>query len=174
MGYLKASCFVWHIFSFLRLGPGGGRRGFSGKTGLPASNLVWYIEGLMVPDIYLKRGRDYTFKVNILIFFLSCSIYIDIINYLLFPFNYHTLKLLKSVSRLEFYWIMKLSFFPVCLFNKPKIHCHTKTIHMIPIFWSIRSRMLKSNSCLFVIWQIGKIIEPSKEIFIRRTNLFVW
>jgi len=51
------------IFS-ARLGPGGGRRGFSGKTGLPASNLVWYIEGLMVPDIYLKRGRDYTFKVE--------------------------------------------------------------------------------------------------------------
>jgi len=51
------------IFS-ARLGPGGGRRGFSGKTGLPASNLVWYIEGLMVPDIYLLRGRSYSFKVE--------------------------------------------------------------------------------------------------------------
>jgi len=51
------------IFS-ARLGPGGGRRGFSGKTGLPASNLVWYIEGLMVPDIYLKRGYSYSFKVQ--------------------------------------------------------------------------------------------------------------
>jgi len=47
-----------------RLGPGGGRRGYSGKTGLPASNLVWYIEGLMVPELYLRRGLTYTFKVE--------------------------------------------------------------------------------------------------------------
>jgi len=47
-----------------RLGPGGGRRGYSGKTGLPASNLVWYIEGLMVPEIYLRRGLKYSFKVE--------------------------------------------------------------------------------------------------------------
>jgi hypothetical protein len=51
------------IFS-ARLGPGGGRRGFSGKTGLPASNLVWYIEGLMVPDVYLRRGLTYSFEVE--------------------------------------------------------------------------------------------------------------
>ena len=46
-----------------RLGPGGGKRGFSGKTGLPSSNLVWYIEGLMAPEIFLKRGTKYTFQV---------------------------------------------------------------------------------------------------------------
>jgi len=47
-----------------RLGPGGGKRGFSGKTGLPSSNLVWYIEGLMAPEIFLKRGTKYTFQVE--------------------------------------------------------------------------------------------------------------
>ena len=52
------------IKEIFRLGPGGGRRGYSGKTGLPASNLVWYIEGLMVPEIYLRRGLKYSFKVS--------------------------------------------------------------------------------------------------------------
>jgi len=47
-----------------RLGPGGGRRGYSGLTGQPASNLVWYIEGLMVPQLYLRRGLTYFFKVE--------------------------------------------------------------------------------------------------------------
>jgi len=47
-----------------RLGPAGGRRGFSGKTGLPSSSLVWYIEGLMAPEIYLRRGLTYTFKIE--------------------------------------------------------------------------------------------------------------
>eukprot|EP00088_Acartia_fossae_P021873 TRINITY_DN23239_c0_g1_i1.p1 TRINITY_DN23239_c0_g1~~TRINITY_DN23239_c0_g1_i1.p1 ORF type:complete len:682 (+),score=132.87 TRINITY_DN23239_c0_g1_i1:69-2114(+) len=47
-----------------RLGPAGGRRGFSGKTGLPSSSLVWYIEGLMVPELYLRRGLTYSFKIE--------------------------------------------------------------------------------------------------------------
>jgi len=47
-----------------RLGPAGGKRGFSGKTGLPSSSLVWFIEGLMVPELYLRRGLTYTFKVE--------------------------------------------------------------------------------------------------------------
>jgi len=47
-----------------RLGPAGGRRGFSGKTNLPASSQVWYVEGLMTPDLYLRRGLQYTFKIE--------------------------------------------------------------------------------------------------------------
>jgi len=47
-----------------RLGPAGGKRGFTGRTGLPSSSLVWYIEGLMVPELYLRRGLTYTFKIE--------------------------------------------------------------------------------------------------------------
>jgi len=47
-----------------RLGPAGGKRGFSGKTGLPSSSMVWFIEGLMVPELYLRRGLTYTFKIE--------------------------------------------------------------------------------------------------------------
>merc|ERR1711892_718650 len=47
-----------------RLGPAGGKRGFSGKTGLPSSSMVWFIEGFMVPELYLRRGLTYTFKVE--------------------------------------------------------------------------------------------------------------
>lgn len=47
-----------------RLGPSGGKRGYSGKTGLPSSSLAWYIEGLMSPELYMRRGLTYTFKVE--------------------------------------------------------------------------------------------------------------
>jgi len=47
-----------------RLGPAGGKRGFSGLTGLPSSSLVWYVEGLMVPELYMRRGLPYTFKIE--------------------------------------------------------------------------------------------------------------
>ena len=47
-----------------RLGPAGGKRGFSGKTGLPSSSMVWYIDGFLVPELYLRRGLTYTFKVE--------------------------------------------------------------------------------------------------------------
>ena len=47
-----------------RLGPAGGKRGFSGQTGLPSGSLVWYIEGYLAPELYLRRGLTYTFKVE--------------------------------------------------------------------------------------------------------------
>jgi len=47
-----------------RLGPSGGKKGTSGQTGLPSSSLVWFIEGLMVPELYLRRGLTYTFKIE--------------------------------------------------------------------------------------------------------------
>jgi len=47
-----------------RLGPAGGKRGFSGKTGLPSGSMVWYIDGFLVPELYLRRGLTYTFKVE--------------------------------------------------------------------------------------------------------------
>jgi len=47
-----------------RLGPAGGKRGYSGQTGLPSGSLAWYVEGFLAPVIYLRRGLTYTFKVE--------------------------------------------------------------------------------------------------------------
>ncbi|XP_003739573.1 protein Skeletor, isoforms B/C [Galendromus occidentalis] len=47
-----------------RVGPAGGSRGYSGITGLPSPGVSWYINGLLVPTLYLKRGRTYTFRVE--------------------------------------------------------------------------------------------------------------
>jgi len=47
-----------------RLGPAGGKRGYSGQTGLPTGSLVWYMEGFLAPELYLRRGLTYTFKIE--------------------------------------------------------------------------------------------------------------
>jgi len=47
-----------------RVGPSGGRRGYSGMTGMPNSGLAWYIDGILAPEIYLRRGLSYTFSVE--------------------------------------------------------------------------------------------------------------
>jgi len=47
-----------------RLGPAGGKKGYSGQTGLPSGSLVWYVEGFLAPEIYLRRGLTYTFKIE--------------------------------------------------------------------------------------------------------------
>ncbi|GBP44131.1 hypothetical protein EVAR_81452_1 [Eumeta japonica] len=44
------------------LGPGGGLRGYSSTGRSPA--LVWYINGQMAPDLQLRRGLTYTFRVR--------------------------------------------------------------------------------------------------------------
>lgn len=60
--------FSLHTFSTLRtfnayLGPSGGLRGYQGITGHVSSGLAWYINGYMTPELYLKRGLTYAFKV---------------------------------------------------------------------------------------------------------------
>jgi len=48
-----------------RLGPAGGfQRGYSALSGLPTTGNVWYINGYMTPELYLQRGRSYTFTVE--------------------------------------------------------------------------------------------------------------
>lgn len=47
-----------------RLGPAGGKKGYSGQTGLPSGSLVWYVEGFLAPEMYLRRGLTYTFKIE--------------------------------------------------------------------------------------------------------------
>lgn len=45
------------------LGPAGGRRGYQGITGMPSSGLAWYINGLLIPEIWMKRGTTYAIRV---------------------------------------------------------------------------------------------------------------
>nr|CAD7448555.1 unnamed protein product [Timema bartmani] len=46
------------------LGPSGGRRGYQGITGMTTTGLVWYINGLLAPEIWLRRGLTYSFKIH--------------------------------------------------------------------------------------------------------------
>lgn len=45
------------------LGPAGGKRGYSGITGHVSNGLAWYINGLLIPELWLRRGLTYSFKV---------------------------------------------------------------------------------------------------------------
>jgi hypothetical protein len=49
---------------YARLGVPGGQRGFFGSTGKSSPGLVWYMNGLMSPVLYVKRGRSYVFRVE--------------------------------------------------------------------------------------------------------------
>jgi len=51
------------LFS-LKIGPSGGPRGYEGITGLPGSDLAWYVNGLLVPELYLRRELTYNFQVE--------------------------------------------------------------------------------------------------------------
>ncbi|KAK9501220.1 hypothetical protein O3M35_011975 [Rhynocoris fuscipes] len=45
------------------LGPAGGRRGYQGITGMPSSGLAWYINGLLIPEIWMRRGFTYAIRI---------------------------------------------------------------------------------------------------------------
>lgn len=47
-----------------RIGPSGGLKGYAGITGYPTTGECWYINGLLVPEIHVQRGRTYTFRVE--------------------------------------------------------------------------------------------------------------
>lgn len=46
------------------LGPAGGKRGYAGITGHVSNGLAWYINGYLVPELFLRRGLTYAFKVR--------------------------------------------------------------------------------------------------------------
>lgn len=46
------------------LGPAGGKRGYAGITGHVSNGLAWYINGYLVPELILRRGLTYAFKVR--------------------------------------------------------------------------------------------------------------
>ncbi|XP_063988735.1 protein Skeletor, isoforms B/C isoform X1 [Diachasmimorpha longicaudata] len=47
-----------------RIGPTGGKRGYSKITGQPSWGIAWYINDLLIPEITVERGQTYTFIVE--------------------------------------------------------------------------------------------------------------
>ncbi|KAF9811082.1 hypothetical protein SFRURICE_012481 [Spodoptera frugiperda] len=50
------------VFTF-RLGPAGGARGLAGRPLRHSPPLAWYVNGQLAPDLQLRRGLQYVFKV---------------------------------------------------------------------------------------------------------------
>lgn len=46
------------------LGPTGGWKGYKGITKHVSNSLAWYINGYLAPELYLRRGLTYSFKVR--------------------------------------------------------------------------------------------------------------
>ncbi|KAL0276587.1 UNVERIFIED_CONTAM: hypothetical protein PYX00_004134 [Menopon gallinae] len=49
---------------YAQMGPTGGKRGYSAITGHVGWGISWYINGLLIPEINVVRGRTYTFIVE--------------------------------------------------------------------------------------------------------------
>ncbi|KAF5296679.1 hypothetical protein FQR65_LT10220 [Abscondita terminalis] len=47
-----------------QLGPSGGKRGYQGLTKQTSASLAWYINGQLIPEIWVRRGLTYSFKVH--------------------------------------------------------------------------------------------------------------
>ncbi|XP_017782124.1 PREDICTED: protein Skeletor, isoforms B/C [Nicrophorus vespilloides] len=46
------------------IGPSAGKKGYQAITGQPATTMAWYINGYLAPEIWLRRGLTYAFKVR--------------------------------------------------------------------------------------------------------------
>jgi len=49
---------------FAQIGPTGGDNGYSAITNHVGWGISWYINGLLIPEIYVVRGKTYTFVVE--------------------------------------------------------------------------------------------------------------
>ncbi|CAH1641352.1 unnamed protein product [Spodoptera littoralis] len=49
---------------YAQMGPTGGKQGYSAITGHVGWGISWYINGLLIPEINVIRGRKYTFVVE--------------------------------------------------------------------------------------------------------------
>ncbi|KAJ8025455.1 Protein Skeletor, isoforms B/C [Holothuria leucospilota] len=45
------------------IGPSGGKRGYVGRAGQVGWGLLWYVNGMLIPEIYVTRGNTYTFII---------------------------------------------------------------------------------------------------------------
>lgn len=60
----KSQIFDHKIRTFTAmLGPSGGKRGYQGITGMTSTGLAWYINGYLIPELWLRRGLSYSFKI---------------------------------------------------------------------------------------------------------------
>ncbi|KAG8286429.1 hypothetical protein J6590_060348 [Homalodisca vitripennis] len=48
----------------VRIGPTGGKRGYTPITGHPSWGIAWWINDKLIPEIYVERGQTYTFVVE--------------------------------------------------------------------------------------------------------------
>ncbi|KAK6622254.1 hypothetical protein RUM44_002061 [Polyplax serrata] len=51
------------VFS-VRIGPTGGKRGYTPITGHPSWGIAWWLNDQLIPEIYVERGQTYTFVVE--------------------------------------------------------------------------------------------------------------
>ncbi|XP_067619850.1 protein Skeletor, isoforms B/C isoform X2 [Eurosta solidaginis] len=49
---------------YAQMGPTGGKHGYSAITGHVGWGISWYINGLLIPEIHVLRGKTYTFVVE--------------------------------------------------------------------------------------------------------------
>lgn len=47
-----------------RIGPTGGVRGYSAITKHSSWGIAWYLNDLLIPELYVERGQTYTFEVE--------------------------------------------------------------------------------------------------------------
>ena len=47
-----------------RIGPTGGKKGYQAITGEVSWGVAWYINDILIPEIYVERGETYTFLVE--------------------------------------------------------------------------------------------------------------
>ena len=59
---MKINCDVQSCH--FQIGPTGGDNGYSAITGHVGWGIAWYINGLLIPEIYVVRGKTYTFVVE--------------------------------------------------------------------------------------------------------------
>ncbi|KAI4491509.1 PREDICTED: protein Skeletor, isoforms B/C [Polistes canadensis] len=61
----KAEIFDRSIRTFkATIGPSGGKKGYRGITGQTSMGYAWYIEGQLIPELYLRRGLTYNFVIH--------------------------------------------------------------------------------------------------------------
>merc|ERR1712241_1037285 len=49
---------------FAQIGPTGGDQGYQSITGHVGWGISWYINGLLIPEIHVVRGKTYTFVIE--------------------------------------------------------------------------------------------------------------
>lgn len=47
-----------------RIGPTGGKRGYTAITGRSSWGLAWYLNDMLIPELLVERGQTYTFVVE--------------------------------------------------------------------------------------------------------------